>query len=70
MNRTQTTTVLFFSVLLSQQVIAHPGHDHSHWMSDGIHALAWLAVASAVGVGIWFYRNRRLKIKAVKQKRY
>lgn len=30
---------------------AHPGHDHSHWMSDFLHAMFYASLAIAIGTG-------------------
>ena len=51
--------------LLSSVVLAHPGHDHNHWMSVPIHQLsvaAVVAVAVAVVAGV-LYKRRAIKIK-------
>lgn len=40
-------TTLAVSVT-SSSVFAHAGHDHSHWASDAVHAIAAFAVVSVV----------------------
>ncbi|RBP85553.1 hypothetical protein EBI01_02975 [Marinomonas rhizomae] len=51
-------TVMLCSVFLamSQGVLAHPGHDGSHWASDLIHALTVFAVGSII-VGGFVYKQ-------------
>jgi hypothetical protein len=55
---------LFLSVclLMSQMAQAHPGHDHSHWMSGFIHLVTVLAVGGVIlGGVVAFQQNTRRK---------
>lgn len=38
--------------VMASTVHAHPGHDHSHWSSTGIHALFYIALGAATVAGI------------------
>ena len=51
-------TAILFNVLLaaSQVVLAHPGHEKSHWLSELIHVLTVLAVGSII-VGGFVYKQ-------------
>ncbi|EAQ67454.1 hypothetical protein MED121_16044 [Marinomonas sp. MED121] len=40
--------------LVSSTAFAHPGHDHSHWLSDPIHALTLVAILGVAVVGVFF----------------
>jgi hypothetical protein len=44
-------------------VAAHSGHDHGHWTSPAVHTFFWLALASSIIVGAWFYRRGSKNIK-------
>ncbi len=37
-----------FMLLISATALAHPGHDHADWFSDGIHLLHYGTVALIV----------------------
>ncbi len=37
-------------LLLSMPALAHPGHDHSHWMSEFLHVMFYLSSAGTAGV--------------------
>lgn len=47
-----TTLLLSLSFIMSQIAQAHPGHDHSHWMSNPIHMLTIFAVAAVIVGGL------------------
>ena len=47
-----------FLLLFSQSVFAHTGHDHSHWSSDLLHILFYVAIAVAA-VGITYATFKR-----------
>jgi len=56
-----TTLLLSLSFVMSQVAHAHPGHDHSHWMSDPIHMLTIFTVAAVIISGLLykqFFRRR------------
>lgn len=48
----------FFAVFAGSQVQAHSGHDHSHWLSDSIHFLTFVAIASLIAVAYEKVKNR------------
>ncbi len=52
-----------FTGFTSTAALAHAGHDHSHWLSNPIHALSIFAVVSIVAVSAV-----ALKRKVAKQK--
>ncbi|RJG39541.1 hypothetical protein [Motilimonas pumila] len=58
---TNTPTIwltLATSLMASSQVMAHEGHDHSHWTSEPIHLITALAVAGvALVIGITLFRR-------------
>ncbi|WOD08069.1 hypothetical protein [Marinomonas sp. GJ51-6] len=57
-------TSLFVTCCLavSQIAQAHPGHDHSHWMSGFIHLVTILAVGSVIlGAVVAFQQHTRRK---------
>lgn len=56
------TSVVAISAL-SSVAIAHPGHDHSHWLSDPIHALSILAIGAVV-VTAAFVSKKKLSKKS------
>lgn len=35
-------------VAISSNALAHPGHDHAHWLSEPIHVLSALAIGAIV----------------------
>lgn len=51
---------------LSSQVLAHPGHDHAHWLSEPIHALTALAIVAIAGTGAYVLRKRTKSQKTEK----
>ncbi|BFM08451.1 hypothetical protein [Halioxenophilus aromaticivorans] len=54
---------LVTAAVFCNQAMAHAGHDHNHWSSPALHALAVMAVA-AVGAGVWVaLRQRKQKAK-------
>lgn len=63
MLRTMTAGLLAFS---SINAFAHAGHDHSHWLSDPIHALTVLAIGSIVTVAVLAGKRKLAKSKAKK----
>lgn len=42
--------LILVTSLISTYAHSHPGHDHSHWASDGVHALTLVAIFAIVGV--------------------
>lgn len=61
-------TVMFASacLVISQMVFAHPGHDHSHWMSGFIHFVTVLAIGSVIVGGVvykQYFRRRQNSAK-------
>lgn len=53
---------------LSANVLAHAGHDHSHWSSPGLHALAYAAVIAVAGAAVWALRQHRVKQRSHQQR--
>ncbi len=45
----------------STPLLAHPGHDHSHWAPEPIHILTGLAIAAIVATSIYLVRNQKNK---------
>lgn len=43
--------ILTLLITLTSVANAHPGHDHSHWMSDFLHAMFYASLAIAIGSG-------------------
>ncbi len=46
-------------MLASPFASAHSGHDHSHWMSDAIHALALIALLAVATAALHLISRRR-----------
>lgn len=46
---------------LMANVVAHTGHDHSHWSSPAVHALAVAALMAVVGAGVWLAKSKKSK---------
>lgn len=64
MLRTFIATLAGFT---STAAMAHAGHDHSHWLSEPIHALSVLSIVSIVTITAVVYR-RNCKRKLAKNK--
>lgn len=39
--------------------LAHPGHDHAHWASAGVHGLFLLGVTAVCAATVWALARRR-----------
>jgi len=51
-----------FLITYTTAVSAHPGHDHSHWMSIVLHFMFYASLASAVGIATYAaYKNVSIK---------
>ena len=50
-------------------VAAHPGHDHGDWASPAVHSFLLVALAAAIGTGIWLYLRRSKNIKTVNKEK-
>ena len=48
------TKLIALAALVSSSAFAHPGHDHSHWLSDPIHVLTVVAILGVAAVGVFF----------------
>jgi len=46
-----STTLL----VLPTEILAHPGHDHSHWSSPLLHSIFAITLLAAAGLGAWTY---------------
>ena len=53
-------------LLLPAFAQAHPGHDHSHWLSEPIHVLTILAIAAVSFVAVGIGRSVKKKVKQEK----
>lgn len=60
MLRTLIATLAGFT---STSVLAHTGHDHSHWLSEPIHALSALAIVSVVAIAAVMSKRKLAKKK-------
>lgn len=49
------------ALLFSQTVFAHPGHDHSHWLSDPIHALTAAAIGAVIVTAVVLRKRSKTK---------
>ena len=45
--------------------LAHPGHDHGHWLAEPIHALSVIAVLAVIGAVT--YRLRKSEKNTARQ---
>lgn len=54
-----TTLLVSVFLVLSQVAQAHPGHDHSHWMSSAIHLLSVLAVSGVIVSAVVYKQIQR-----------
>jgi|GEM_PF-1186711 len=60
-----TTTYKIFvaaiaSLLIASPLVnAHPGHNHDHWMSDGLHLSILLAIATGISLSIYCFQKSR-----------
>ena len=57
-NTFKTALVFLASFALSNMALAHPGHDHEHWLSEPIHLLSVLAII-AVSATVLIVRKKR-----------
>jgi len=49
------------SLAMSQLALAHPGHDHSHWMSEFIHVATVLSIGAVIVAGVVYKQSLRRK---------
>lgn len=52
------------ALVFAGTVLAHPGHDHSHWTSPAIHAVFYIGIIAMVAAGVWQYRKNRSSSKS------
>lgn len=52
-------TFFMFIVLFTSASHAHPGHDHSHWLSNTVHLSLGLAIVGIIAVGIFMVRRKK-----------
>lgn len=52
-------TFFMFIALFTSASYAHPGHDHSHWLSSTVHLLLGLTIAGVIAVGIFMVRRKK-----------
>lgn len=55
----------FLLLAFSTTAFAHPGHDHSHWMSGAIHFLLAGACLSVAALGVY---SLKAKVRTSKAK--
>ena len=54
------------SVLISHQALAHPGHDHSFWASDAVHAITFASIVGVAAVALYSFKKSRAAAHAKK----
>lgn len=47
--------------LTSHSVLAHPGHDHAHWLSSPVHVITAVALSAAVVLLVATFVKKRKK---------
>lgn len=57
------SVIATLAAFTSTAVLAHAGHDHSHWLSEPIHALSVVAIASIVGISVFALARKHAKQK-------
>lgn len=55
MNKLYGTAILLTT---ATPAFAHPGHDHSHWLAEPVHAVTALAIAAIAGTATYLLRQR------------
>ncbi len=60
------TTLATLTGLFSTFALAHPGHDHAHWLSDPIHLLSVLAIVAVITTGATVYKKKQAQQKKEK----
>lgn len=60
LRRRQTCGQLAATVSLTVPAVAlaHPGHDHAHWTSAGVHGLFLIGMAAVCAVAVWALARR------------
>ncbi len=53
-------------VALSASAFAHPGHDHSHWLSPSVHAVLAISITGLVALSVAMYRKHKKSNQEVK----
>ena len=59
MNKTLKLLTAGSLILASGIASAHPGHDHTSWLSDPIHLFTALAIGASVAVMVWLKSTRK-----------
>ncbi len=60
------TIGLLSSLIFTPVALAHPGHDHGHWLSDPIHILSVIAMIGLLVASYSLIRkNGRKKIQKI-----
>lgn len=58
-----TSTLAIIAMTASGVAVAHPGHDHSHFLSGPIHMVTALAVVCALYAVVHAFINRKKNTK-------
>ena len=51
---------------MSANLMAHPGHDHSHWSSPAMHSMLFVVLVAAGAAAVYALRQAR-KTRSAKQ---
>lgn len=49
--------------LMPASVLAHPGHNHSYWASDAVHAIVVVSIVAGVAMGVSVLRRKARRQK-------
>ncbi len=66
-NRSSIRLVAFGTVVFSQSVFAHPGHDHSFWASNAVHSLTFLSLIMLGAASAYTLRKHLARKKITSQ---
>lgn len=50
--------ISLMALVFSSVAVAHPGHDHSHWISNFVHLGFALSIAGAIGLGVFLWKRK------------
>ena len=54
------------TAMISHQALAHPGHDHSFWASDAVHAITFASIVGVAAVALYSVKKSRAVANAKK----